>query len=255
MSEVTQKLLLDVGNTSLKWMSYCDRHLSVVNTVKHQNNLRETLSSTFIGQPKPEAVFVSNVMGASISDQICDYVTTEWGVLAHIIKTKAEGFGIKICYTDPSRLGVDRWLALIAARSLIKETLLIVDSGSATTFDALSSSGEHLGGLILPGLEMMHESLLSKTSIPRVEFVDSNEVFALDTLGAVSAAAVQSSAALVDRLYLTLKNREGCAPRLILTGGNAAVIGAQILCKGEPLYEPQLVMKGLALVVDSGDVE
>jgi type III pantothenate kinase len=255
MSVVTKKLLLDVGNTSLKWVSYCGRHLSAINAVKHQNNLREALRSTFIDHPKPEAVFVTNVMGDSISDQIRDYSTTEWGVPTHIIKTKVEGFGVKICYTDPNRLGVDRWLALIAARSFIKQTLLIVDSGSATTFDALSSSGEHLGGLILPGLEMMHESLLSKTSIPRVEFIDSKEVFASDTLGAVSAAAVHSSAALVDRLYLTLKNREDCAPQIILTGGNAAVIGAQILCKDELLYEPELVMKGLALIANSGDAE
>jgi len=250
MSIVTTKLLFDVGNTTLKWASYCDRHLTAVKSIKHQNKLREVLCSTFSDQPKPDAVFVTNVMGDLINSQICDYVGTEWGVPTYIVKTQAEGFGVKVCYDNPSRLGVDRWLALIAARSLREEALLIVDSGSATTFDALTSSGEHIGGLILPGLEMMHESLLSKTSIPHVGFINSNEMFASDTLEAVSAAAIQSTAALVDRLFLTLKGRVGYSPKLIITGGNAAVIGAQLLSQNEPIFEPELVMKGLALVVD-----
>ncbi len=248
------KLLLDIGNTTLKWVTYCDKNFVASGAVPHQKDITTALQAIICDLSAIRDVLVANVMEESSNAEICDYFCQQWGISVHIIKPKIQGFDVKNGYAVPERLGVDRWMALIAARKISKQTLLIIDSGTATTFDALTSSGDHLGGLIMPGLGLMHGSLLNETSIPSVEFVNADDDFASDTLEAVSSAAILSTTALTERLYQTLSNRTGCSPQLILTGGNAKVIGAQLGLKGVIRYESELIMKGLAMVADSGDL-
>jgi len=253
MNSVQTKLLLDIGNTTLKWATYYDQSFVASGVVPHQKKITAALQAITCAPTIVGDVLVANVMEESSNAEIYDYFCQEWDIAAHIIKPKTQEFGVKNGYAVPERLGVDRWMALIAARKISRQTLLIIDSGTATTFDALTSSGDHLGGLIMPGLGLMHGSLLNETSIPSVEFIHADDDFALDTLEAVSSAAILSTAALAERLYQTLSNRAGCSPQLILTGGNAKVIGAQLGLKCVIRYEPELIMKGLAIVADSGD--
>ncbi|MCF6282520.1 MAG: type III pantothenate kinase [Candidatus Polarisedimenticolaceae bacterium] len=255
MMSLIPKLLLDVGNSRLKWALYCDQNLGTTGTVLHNGNLTEALHSVLAELPPPNEVFAGNVMGGDSDDLISRFSFEQWNITTQIIKTQACAFGVENGYIIPERLGVDRWLALIAAHHLYKSTLLIVDAGSATTFDALTAAGKHLGGLILPGLELMQESLLSKTSIPRVEFTVTETLFASDTAEAVSGAAIQSTVALIERLHSTLKESTGCIPHLILTGGNASVVGAQLTEQKEVFYEPDLVMKGLIRFADHRGLE
>lgn len=246
------KLLLDIGNTALKWATYCNQQVLASGVVPHQKDITMALQAIACDLSAVGSVLVANVMGESSNGVISDYFYQQADITVHIIKPRAKGFDVKNGYAVPERLGVDRWMALIAARKISKQTLLIVDSGTATTFDALTSLGEHLGGLIMPGLGLMHESLLNETSIPTVPFVDVDDDFASDTLEAVSSAAILSTVALIERLYQALGNRTGSSPQLIMTGGNAKVVGAQLGLDGAIRYEPRLIMQGLAIVADSG---
>ncbi len=249
------KLLLDIGNTALKWATYHNQQVLASGVVPHQKNITKSLQKIATDLSVIESVLVANVTGESSNREISDYFYQRLDIAVHIIKSQAKGFNVKNGYVVPERLGVDRWMALIAARKISKQALLIVDLGTATTFDALTSSGNHLGGLIMPGLQLMHESLLNETSISKVPFVDVDvDVdFASDTVGAVSSAAILSTVALTERLYQALSNRTGSSPQLIMTGGHAKVVGTQLGVNGAIRYEPELIMQGLAIVADSGE--
>jgi type III pantothenate kinase len=171
-----------------------------------------------------------------------------------------------VAYPDPSRLGVDRWLVMLGALGLGNGGALIVDAGTAVTYDLLLPGGDHLGGLILPGIEMMRVALLQGTRIPQAApdpaaGISIEEPWAVDTGPAVAAGGVQALGALADRLYDRLVLRCGplsgawpeprakaAAPRLLLTGGDAGRLAQAI---GRPLtIIPDLVLRGLVRLTE-----
>jgi type III pantothenate kinase len=159
---------------------------------------------------------------------------------------------VRVAYSEPSRLGVDRWLALVAARELVAGSCLIVDAGTAATFDLLLADGTHLGGLILPGVHMMRESLLAGTHIPRVEPEPSAEPWATDTGTAVAAGSLYALAALAVGLHDRLCVRLGRAPAaraaelpaILIAGGDGPRLAA--LIDRPYTLVPDLVLRGLA---------
>src|SRR5699024_1677202 len=97
----------------------------------------------------------------------------------------AEGGGVKTKYRYPERLGADRWAAAVGAYAASKKAVCVVDCGSAITFDAVDSAGRHLGGLIVPGWNLMRSALhLGTADLPFAE-ADSVELFAMDTTDAI----------------------------------------------------------------------
>jgi type III pantothenate kinase len=153
---------------------------------------------------------------------------------------------VTVAYAEPARFGVDRWLALLAARREAPGSALVLDVGTAVTYDLLLADGRHLGGLILPGMRMMRESLLAGTRIPAVEPADSLEPWAADTAPAVAAASVQAPAALTERLRDRLAAAAGEAPTVLITGGDAERLVAAL--DRPARFVPDLVLRGLALL-------
>jgi pantothenate kinase type III len=159
----------------------------------------------------------------------------------------------RIAYREPARLGVDRFLALIAAHRAARGTdhagrpSLIIDAGTAITYDLLLANGTHLGGLILPGLGMMRDSLLAGTQIPPQASADAEVPWADDTAAAIAAGGLHAAGALAERLYQQLRDVDagaGREPRLWLTGGDAERLASVI---GPPVDQvPDLVLRGLA---------
>jgi type III pantothenate kinase len=145
-------------------------------------------------------------------------------------------------------MGVDRWLALIGAHRLCAGAVLVVDAGTAITYDLLLASGRHLGGLILPGIEMMRGSLLAGTNIPRVEPEERDLPWAADTGAAVGVGTIEAPAALVERLRRRLTAAAGGPSTVLLTGGDAERLRPAL---EEPVrVEPDLVLRGLALLLE-----
>jgi type III pantothenate kinase len=148
-------------------------------------------------------------------------------------------------YRDPERLGVDRWLALIAARERSKQPTVIVDAGSACTIDLLDSEGRHLGGYILPGLTAMGEALVRGTH----QIQESKAVGkfcldpGLDTSEGMASGALLALVGAIERVFYDLGDRGSCEPLLIMTGGDAEKLGSSLRC---PSYiGPELVLEGL----------
>jgi type III pantothenate kinase len=144
---------------------------------------------------------------------------------------------------------VDRWLAMIGARSLDRGSLCIVSVGTAMTIDGLDASGRHLGGVIVPGPELMVASLLKNTSeiAQRAQLgTAADHLFADNTLGAIHQGAEHALAALVERSVRAIESELAQSPKLLLTGGAVARVAKAVSLPHQII--PDLVLRGLAVL-------
>jgi type III pantothenate kinase len=149
-------------------------------------------------------------------------------------------------YRKPDQLGVDRLLAMVAARSRVTAPVCVVDAGTAVTMDLVDAAGQHLGGFILPGLRMMRDSLLAGTAIPADAEIQPGTELGRDTATAVALGSRYAIAGLVERFTARAEPQM----RIVLGGGDASeLIG--FLPPGCITLD-HLVLRGLAVVAASG---
>ena len=242
-------LLIDIGNTNLRWAQHDAAGLGPMQGLRHGQAVPLDLLAAWEALQRPDRVLIGNVGGEPVGLAVARVVRAYWGLSAEFAAPRREHLGVKVAYAKPTRLGVDRWLALLAAREHAADAALIVDVGTAATFDALLADGRHLGGLILPGLTMMRDSLLAGTQIPGDEPEPTTEPWAADTGAAVAAGSLHALAALAERLYDRLEGRatdveRAPLPALLITGGDGARIGP-LISRPQELV-PDLVLRGLA---------
>ena len=181
-----------------------------------------------------------------MASALSDLLAHEFHAQPQFARVRTTAAGVTCTYRDLRQLGVDRWLGVLGAWQRARRATCVVNSGTATTVDAVDDSGRHLGGLIIPGLGLMEDSLLKRTSdIARA--VDTAaparaEFFSDNTADAVRNGAVFATAA--ERAAAELERRSGGRPLLLVTGGNAPRI-ATCLSGGHEIV-PDLVLRGLA---------
>jgi type III pantothenate kinase len=243
-------LLIDIGNTNLKWSLLQAGRLSPIKAEKHRDVAPDRLATTCWGDLQaPDAIYLANVAGADLESGLISWMQGGWGRTPHLVQPVAQAQGVSNGYLEPGQLGVDRWLTLLAVRRQETGAVCIVDCGTAITLDLMDSQGRHLGGLILPGLELMRESLLQQTRIPRVGQVVVESLFARDTASAVASAAVNAAAALIERSMRQAAERCAEPATLILTGSDAARISLRLDIPFR--IDHELVMKGLMAIAET----
>ncbi len=156
--------------------------------------------------------------------------------------------GMDIRYKRPFEVGPDRLVNAIAGFERTKQAVIIIDYGTATTFDCVSSKGEYLGGAIAPGIILAAEALSKGTSrLPRVElFTTPDSAIGQDTVSAIQAGLIFGFAGLTQGILKRLTNEYPEKPRIIATGGLAPTIGAY--CSEIEEIIPDLTMEGLAIL-------
>jgi type III pantothenate kinase len=173
-----------------------------------------------------------------------------FGVGVEFITAAPEFHGLVNGYLDPKLLGADRWLALIGAWTKTRSPLCVVDAGTAVKVDSVDAAGHHLGGLIVPGIHMMREALMSKTNdIAKAAELSTPSlagILANNTIGAVSRGAVFALAGMADRAAEVIEQSTGVKPKLFITGGDAGMITGTMRSHGEIV--PDLVLQGLAVI-------
>ena len=238
------QLLVDIGNTSIHWATWNGEALGATGSARHHGGLPIDLLAAWDELDRIDAVVVACVGPAVVLDAAAKVAEARWRCSLRQVYTSAEAHAVRVAYDEPSRLGVDRFLALVGAHAKYPGPKLIVDAGTAITYDLLLADGCHLGGLILPGVQMMRDSLLAGTQIPRHEAADADPSWAADTAEAIAAASVQAPAALAERLYQRLSGQIDRAPTLILTGGDAGRLMSAIALPA--IHDPLLVLWGLS---------
>ena len=162
--------------------------------------------------------------------------------------------GMPIRYDPPQEVGADRIVAAVAAHGLHgadpegRETgVVVVDFGTATTFDVVSPAPEYLGGVIAPGIGISADALFSRASkLPRVELVLPTKVVGRNTVGAMQSGLVYGYVSLVEGLVARIREELPFPVRVVATGGLARVVGAA--AEGVEIIDETLVLEGLRLI-------
>lgn len=229
-------LTIDCGNTRLKWALFDGPRLLQDGAL----TLQELASlPRHLPQPLPQEVVVCNVAGERAAAEIRAAVDGG-GRLIRWVKSQPSQYGIVNRY-DAAQLGADRWAALIGARHLHPGPCLVVMAGTATTVDVLDGDGVFQGGLILPGLRLMQQSLARNTAqlaaapgafVPRPR----------TTADAIASGCLQAQLGAIERVFSGLSVGSLC----LLSGGAAPVLAPHLQI---PLrQEPHLVLHGLARI-------
>lgn len=241
------KLLVDIGNSAIKWAILKSDQITPQQSQLYKHDNFKTIL-TFIWLQMDiavESVWVSNVAGANITE----WITQNWKCQIHFIRSSYKECGVINAYHKPEQLGVDRWLALIAAYDLFKsDPICIVDCGTAITIDVLSGDGKHQGGLIIPGINTMQESLLDNTYALKqlnVELASENKniLLAYDTHRGIHLGSLYAVIGLIEYVIHDLETI-----KLIMTGGDAPAL--KHLLTRPYKYIPDLVLQGLAVIVN-----
>lgn len=236
-------LLIDAGNTRIKWAlaePEADGNNFLRSGVLPVEQAGE-LPQYFAGIADIQHVWVSNVAGEEVARHIRNIRVARYGQHHFVIAREVQS-GVRNSYASVSQLGSDRWAALIAAWHLTGRSCLVVNSGTATTVDTLSAQGEFVGGLILPGVELMQRSLRGATAQLKAgqgEYA----VFPRNTADALFSGAIQATCGAIQRQHALLD--DGSAP-VVLSGGAAEVLQAHL---NLPLgIVDNLVLQGLLLI-------
>lgn len=234
---------IDVGNTFLKWRCSAPGGAAIRGRL-----LTERLDDGMpAGWPENvDRVRVASVAGPVVAALISGYCRERWGLEPEFARAGRQTAGVTNSYPEPHRMGVDRWLAMLAAYNLGQGSCCVVDCGSAVTIDFVATDGRHLGGYIVPGLRLMAKSLLANTA----EVVADRQLDRFDLApGSDTSSAVFHGINFVfhaiQRQLLERLDRDYPGCRLLITGGDGELF-RRLAGRGD--YLPELVMDGLEWV-------
>jgi len=230
------RLLLDAGNTRLKWgLREGDAWVG--------QGAVDYLDLPSLAEALPEAVlpvFGVNVAGVAAASAIVAALAGRAALPVWLI-AQAEGAGVVSRYADPSQLGADRWAALVGARGLHLGACLVVTAGTATTVDVLDAEGVFQGGLILPGFDLMRRALAGNTA--GLGYAEGRVVaYPRNTADAIYAGCVHAQAGAVERMFSRLAGQPDAL--CLVSGGAADVLAAHLVVPHRVV--PNLVLEGLA---------
>ncbi|HEV7607503.1 MAG TPA: type III pantothenate kinase [Steroidobacteraceae bacterium] len=247
-------LLVDIGNTRVKWATLRGTVQGRMQAAAHENS-GLALRALVRGAPRDVSrVVVVSVVDEALSRVLDAAVLRRFRVTPEYIASARRAHGVTNSYRDVWRLGADRWVSAVGAHAQARgRTVVIANVGTALTIDAVTAKGRHRGGAIAPGPEAMVETLLSGTHGIRRRAAGGGakvqSLFATDTAGALAAGSVFAAAAFIDRALTEAAKTLGGRPLLILTGGGAPALKRYI--KSPARLVPDLVLRGLAVFAQS----
>jgi len=248
---------IDAGNTRIKWCLRAggdvDAHeiqASGVIASGIEDSVPALVQSVLREDTIIKRVRVASVRNASFSRELLQAADLAWGVAAEFAAVTRECAGVRNAYPDPSRMGIDRWLAMIAAYRRAGGACCIVDCGSAIKLDVVDASGNHSGGYIVPGLVMQRRMLADSTA--RIILADMPDWGSLepgcDTESAVSHGILSMVVAwLAGNTFVQQASRDGA---LYLAGGDVPLLAPWLKQQGLCWQAPtDLVLDGLQLAL------
>ncbi|GAB2493219.1 type III pantothenate kinase [Pseudoxanthomonas sangjuensis] len=239
--------LFDLGNSRLKCAPLdAAGELGEVRALGHDESafverLRECLPD------RADSACLASVASPALTAAVLDALVSRFRRIS-IARTQRRFAGVRIAYAEPAKLGVDRFLALLAARARGAGPWLVAGVGTALTVDLLDADGNHRGGRIAPSPRLMREALQRAAAQLPAQGGDYVE-FAADTADALASGCDGAAVALVERSLRLAREELGAAPRLLLHGGGGEALRAW-LPQAEPA--PSLVLQGLAIWARAG---
>jgi type III pantothenate kinase len=248
-------LVIDIGNTNIVMGVYQGRRLVQDWRVRTESNTTEDEFNVL-------AAGLFNVSGIRIADITQTIISSVVPPMVSILDAFCRKYlghapcwvdarcaaQMPVLYNNPAEVGADRIVNAVAAYDKYRCSLIIIDFGTATTFDAVSEKGEYLGGAICPGIHIASEALFMKASkLPRVEiFKAPSNVIGRDTISSIQSGLIFGYAGLVDGIVARMQKEMGTVPRVIATGGLAPLMAgvANVIAA----VEPNLTLEGLRII-------
>ena len=242
------RILVDIGNSRCKSAIEDKDGLHPLETFAWKDAfLHEVLDELWLkpmGKRRPTSVNVSNVAGDRLLPNMSAWCCTRLDIKPVAVASTAQFQGLKNGYKEPETFGVDRWAAIIGARSEHSGALCVIDSGTATTVDLVDAGGQHLGGAILPGIYTMRRSLGKYTS---ALFAADGDIspFSDNTAAGIAGGTGYASVGAIDRLVHEARERVSNMT-VIITGGESAILEPLMIAK--VIRDPLLVLKGVSVI-------
>ena len=248
-------LAIDAGNTNIvlgliengEIRSVAPRIATDVNKTDYQYAVEIENILDFVG------VDVTEAEGAILSSVVWPLTDTLRSAVKLLTGTAplVVGAGIKtglnICIDDPGQVGADLVVGAVAGLALAEPPMILVDMGTATTMTVLDEKGRFLGGAIIPGLRLSMDALSQGTSLlPRVALDAPDKCVGSNTVACMQSGAIFGTAAMLDGMIRRMEKELGQSATVIATGGLAGRVIPY--CEKEIRYEPDLLLKGLALL-------
>ena len=265
-------LLVDIGNTRVKWARLSDGRMGRLYAAANSgwgagDYARRVLGKRWrIGAhgatattgaenghrsaTQRDRVIVSSVAGSQVAARLVAAARQVGAPTPEFVTSSRSAAGVTTAYLEPWRLGVDRFVAAIGAHHLASgQPVCVVNIGTAMTIDLVDGRGRHLGGAIVPGPQLMVNSLLAKTQgiqrRARGGARDRGSLFARTTRSAIGQGALYAAAATIDRSVEEARLQLGTRPLILLTGGGSAAV--KPLVQNTCVSVPELVLHGLAV--------
>jgi len=244
-------LLVDVGNTRIKWARLVGRRLGKGRAAAHSRWSSADYARQLFGSgPRPERMLVASVAGPRVKERLAA-AARRARVEARFVSVPRHGGGVQVGYPEPWRLGVDRFVAAVGAHQLFKGTAVcVVGVGTAMTIDLIDAAGRHRGGVIIPAPELMVGTLFENTHGIRRRARGGAQaaagLFGRSTRAGVLQGARYAAAALIDRAVHEAEALLEHRPLVVMTGGEAPSVRPLVMshCVGVP----DLVLRGLAVL-------
>ncbi len=239
-------LAVDIGNTSTLAAIVADGRIG-----KTYRCTTNDLSDNAI-KKLAKKVSVKNIEAAVIASVVPsrgsffkESLTKTFGVKTYLIG-KDFLAPIKNRYVNPKQVGIDRLMNAIAAFERYHREVIVIDFGTAITFDVVSKKGEYLGGVIAPGIEISLEALYERTALlPKIKLAHPKNIIGKDTVESIRVGCAVGIGGLCDRVITSIKSRYHMRPIIIATGGYAAFM--RKYCNSIDLIDPNLTIKGIYL--------
>lgn len=236
---------VDIGNSRIKWRLCGAADVAGTAALDQLSQLALALAP----YDDIEQVRASCVAGAPAENAFSQWCQSEFAVLPRYARVLPRHCGVTVGYQQPEKLGVDRWLAILAAFQATRAASVVIDAGSALTVDYVDKAGAHRGGLILPGCRLMAQSLSCTSAIQLQDLqVPPNWRVGQDTLSCVENGVAAMLAGLVDQVIRYGEDSFGKDVSFLVCGGDAD----SVVCRDHRLtLRADLVLDGLPLALDS----
>ena len=253
--KIKRTLLFDIGNTFIKWGLLDELKLVDLGCIRNEDFLAKECDALIeLIPPDAGRVIACCVASNNIDAKLTTLIANNYDCLIEYVQSESMAYGIRSGYQDASQLGVDRWVAMIAAKTQFSGDITVIDLGTAITIDTIDEYGDHIGGQILPGLQLMLSSLDKKTdriTLPSISNDLTNmkiNFWADNTNDAIIFGACNAICGAIERAIICLQEN-GHSPTVILTGGDALVF-KNLMNEGYR-HRPNLVLEGLAIIANS----
>jgi len=246
----------DIGNSSISIGYFTASYIFIQRIPTHpaksiedyRRQMNEFIRENNIEKGQYDGIISSVVSGHTEIIAKAIQGLSEIGVAAVIIADhRMSGIGFKI--NSPHELGTDRIADAVAAFSLFKKPVIVVDFGTATTITVVDGDGDYIGGSIMPGIGLMNESLKEKTSkLDKVEIEAPKAALGKDTASCIRTGLLIGTAGAVERIISEIEQETGLVYETVLTGGYAPAVEG--FMKRRHVSSAQLTLEGLRVLYE-----